>query len=305
MKPQNHVLVVGAPQTGKASLVARLSPDGFVWPLSTKYYTADVYLTVRRGPPGESEADGPLPELQGVVAVFDPSKPSSFSHAQAWLTWMEQGPGIPEIAICLANTRTDGHDLTMHREWCVERGVELVTGAVVEAGSAATPAAAQPQEEKEGVARVIEAFECHMWPSLTRLGSDKKENSARPKPEDPFTNVGYEPMLDDDELADVAVAAEPPAGEGEAGKEGVDLRGIEEEGLVKMMEAALKGIQGIGDGEEDEAEKNDAEFARIMDQVLFLRQKSQSLSDEKRRELAAQVALSMAAMLGEEGLGDD
>lgn len=201
------ILVVGAQQVGKYSLVSRLlcpitaadkdSDKQQLWHLDTKYYTTDV--SIHRLHPSQNALETAA-SCQGLVLVFTAETEASFSVVSQWA---EQLPStVGEIRLCVANkvdaialqgNDAPGQQAMLQRSswldavsvWCAENQFEYI-----EASSTNTQLDKDLvwEEQQQGVHRIRQALEANYWPNLSM--KQPQLNHAELKPQS-----GQEPCL--------------------------------------------------------------------------------------------------------------
>lgn len=344
--------------TADVHLVVASSNDGAGAETGTEAVSPEVVGTEA------SEPSSLLAACQGLVVMVDLTRTSeSLAHAERVYGGLKAAGGQAEVLLCVG-TKGDlamgaapsaGSETKFVSEeaflWSLDRGFEYVevnlaqAAAEAPAGSAPAPggllsAANDEGEEKEGLERIAEAFQCHMWPSMTRKARAHGGASAAPHggtggggalagpgavtgargsaPAVPPSTLDddpadyYKPMHDpDDEVTgdgngDDAGTAPPrgassPAGASTAAAAAAasGASGPSIASLRSMMEATLANLDNIGDGDDDESM-----LTRLMEQIQSVRARASQLPDEERRALAAQVAMSMAGLLGDDDDGD-
>lgn len=153
------------------------SSSSFPWRLDTKYYTADVEFDVRH----VDHCDHVQLEegaYEAVLLTFDAAERSSFESLQRW--WEGAGGAAADLGVRLAVGTGAGPArqawLQEVEEWCAGQLVEYVEtgqadGELAEApgGAAAAPgidSSRRQGEEAQGVRRIVEALQAHMWPGM-------------------------------------------------------------------------------------------------------------------------------------------
>mmetsp|Transcript_6411 Transcript_6411/g.15429 ORF Transcript_6411/g.15429 Transcript_6411/m.15429 type:complete len:214 (+) Transcript_6411:612-1253(+) len=194
----------------------------------------------------------------------------------------EQDPAVRLCVInkceqCLASSpRPAWHEEV--REWCVDNSFECVQVSCLDSEADR----ALGDDMGEGVARVVEALEAHIWPGMRRKGrlsSDSAPASSRAS-------------------GDGGCDAEPTRGAGEGtgprqerGAEPALRPTLEEE---EEEEPAARLVDTGGDSESD---GELGELGKLMFSLAEHRQRLAGLSDEERRARAADLALQMLKVM--------
>eukprot|EP00983_Pelagomonas_calceolata_P045066 1139539-Pelagomonas_calceolata.AAC.2 len=197
------ISVLGAAGAGKRSLVSSLTgrtsavgDDGHApWSIHTKYYSADVAFRVQACGPSPS---APAFEGEAIVLVFDASSQSSFSAIQSWVSSNSESTeeaGVRLVvathadryATCCASTTPCSRDAQPHpqatssqetatcstlsrpqwlrdaMDWCAGECFEYVECCNTDA---ALDQQLRLEGDMQGIARITEALQAHMWPGL-------------------------------------------------------------------------------------------------------------------------------------------
>lgn len=200
--PPGEILIVGQTDVGKRALMGRLlhsktSEGGGPlkqpqqWNLDTKYYTAQVVVDCQTL---TDEAASAAAICGGLVLVFAADQQSSFNAVK---DWVEQLPSdVADVRLCIANKIDKLLKHSCHCEqpavqrtplldqavqWCADNLFEYVEVSSTE------PEVDQYlvcEEQQQGVKRVKEALEAHMWPGLTM----KSKQMQQGKPALPATH---------------------------------------------------------------------------------------------------------------------
>ncbi|KAL6752317.1 hypothetical protein V8C86DRAFT_2758249 [Haematococcus lacustris] len=331
------IWIVGVASSGRHSLASQLFPtksnqcdsDGQIAELGTrvtidnKYYTATVVLRVTAS---DCELHGRIAPDDAIILVVSATHPDSLPPATSW----GERHSSSDAGVCLMvashadklltnSQRTSCSSVEAQRPshldaamlWCSEHGYEYVECCLTDA---AVDAQLQLDGEPQGVARVREALQAHMWPGLTRKppGLQQPVMQARPAGQGVAAARGLQPaqaegaaesagggMGHSQEPSSVAgQVAGPPCAPAPAGP------GSGPQGPGQGQEqAAAATQQGHGDGSCGLPEDEDA-FEQLFKDLAGAKASLSQLSDKERREQAAELALRMAALLGE-GSGED
>ena len=180
----NRVLVFGPPKSGKKSLVQTLCCDNVMipetssllvanLPIETKYYAATLQICIIAADGKELEvSDNLMRQAQAVLLVFDIAQECQglayFRMLHEKITAFD-----PAIKLVIANSLqpNPSSSLVETQEWCLNNGFEFIEYPGVEKVDADSSqrrlSHSLLSEEKTGLARLIEALSCHMWPVST------------------------------------------------------------------------------------------------------------------------------------------
>jgi len=196
MEPEEQpgsVLVVGAEGVGKATLIRQLCGEASsssvreaaanagpaagaesaaaLLRLDTKYYTADA-LVYKTTPSAAGDSDE-QPEHEAVVLAIDATGPAASLFAvQRWAAAHDTAAAsVCLLVVNKCDVRDGGSSssssssaaVSAAAEWCLENGFEYIECA---AGAPAVDAGLSLEGERQGVRRVREALEAHLWPGL-------------------------------------------------------------------------------------------------------------------------------------------
>ena len=180
-----QVLIVGAQQVGKYSLVSRLlhpaqalkkqSESRQSWQLDTKYYTTAV--TVKRFHPSQHATEEALVS-QGLLLVFDASSEASFHTVSQWAEQLPSSTG--DIRLCIANrvdqlprqqiiTAETGPNsqrdswLQNAQLWSADNQFEYIEASSTDCK---LDESLVWEEQQQGICRIKQALEANYWPDL-------------------------------------------------------------------------------------------------------------------------------------------
>lgn len=179
--PAGEVLIVGEAGVGKQSLVNRLLNSKAAdrktplkqqqqWDLDTKYYTAQVLVECQL--PTEQAAPAAA-TCGGLVLVFAADQKSSFHAVRDWVEHLPSD--VADVRLCIANkidklVRPDCPQQVQRStllaeavQWCADSLFEYIE---VSSSDAEVDQQLVWEEQQQGVSRVKEALEAHMWPGL-------------------------------------------------------------------------------------------------------------------------------------------
>lgn len=234
----------------------------------TKYYTADVAIQCV----GWEAADALVAsrEVQAVVAVVHAGEAQAVV-AQEWWQNMQQ----VESKACLVWGELEASASVKIRNQLLEYGVELVD-----------------QQSKN---RLKEILEVTMWSSMNLKGGGADQNqqpNARKDVVDSTCGLGLvkgdgSPLKETGEDSTVNQACHPDESTIDTMLHCQDKK--EEQALKELM---------VQDELEDGVEINDFDFDAMITKMTRIRENCDNLSEDDRKEAAAQLALQFAAMLG-------
>lgn len=300
----NNNLDLGSPPSSSSTSL---------WTLDTRYYTAT--LSLERSRIAGDDAGAPLEEgsTEAVILVFDPARGETFTAATEWWSALlasnpgtegEESDGLqqqqgqqPAVKLCVAHGANDEGDDEENgsggngcwraeaEAWCVDNAFELI-----EVSSSAPPPSSSSDDDGStgGIARLRDALSAHAWPGLVLKSPEEVEAARR---------------------AAVAEAEEKRKRQRQK-KEG---GGANEEGeseyggaYVPPPPPPLAALHDEGDDDFDllvaPPSPRGAAGAEGLEQLLrslaAARAAAATLSDEERRERAAEMALRLAEALG-------
>uniref|UniRef100_K3X3M6 Uncharacterized protein n=1 Tax=Globisporangium ultimum (strain ATCC 200006 / CBS 805.95 / DAOM BR144) TaxID=431595 RepID=K3X3M6_GLOUD len=343
MAEASRMLVVGADPERSRDVVQRLyalcssgSVDQVkaaptVQPLtfSTKYYTANVDVHVHQVLENEPVTPLAHEEYEAVVCVIDVTREESFLHVARFLAQM----GSETIDVCLlvghnsAAEKTSAvlQHLERMQEWCLDNEfefVELVEDAKssnnqMESGSSGF-------DEKQGMDRVLEALHCNLWRSMVMQSAEAggaSDDSGLRELSQVSATLSTSNQEEEQRDPKVSPAVAPgttsaPEDTAEQEEKGGDqlhtlLRALE------ITEAADKVDLGSAAGAsssqsnnfvngDDDDDIDMAEFSALISEVRRVRDNGQTMTDEQRRQRAAEVAMKLWNFLGaDDESGDD
>lgn len=201
--PPGEILIVGQADVGKRALMGRLlhietSESGGPlkqpqqWNLDTKYYTAQVLVDCQMP---TDEAASAAATCGGLVLVFAADQQSSFNAVRDWVGQLPSD--VADVRLCIANKVDKLLKHSCHCEqpavqrtplldeavqWCADNLFEYIEVSSTE------PEVDQYlvcEEQQQGVKRVKEALEAHMWPGLMMKSKQMQRGKpALPAPHD-------------------------------------------------------------------------------------------------------------------------
>jgi hypothetical protein len=276
--------------------------------LRTKYYSAEVEAhahAVRDNAP-VAELAHDLHEYEAVLCVVNPSDRESFVHVRGLLERLAETEQF-DVCLLVGDTRPDAVSVSKKLQpidrahlgdWCQDNTFEFVS--LDEDGNQ------EGDEETRGIDRVLEALQCNMWKSMVRgpppsvkvvLPSAAKAESARDIEE---ITAASGNQTEDDAVEDNSDARLQTL-----------LRALEiteKEGESATSAPSVDNERAesrIATGREEEDDDVDmAQFSALIDQVRRVREQGQALTDEERRQQAAEVAMRLWNFLDVDDEGD-
>ncbi|CEP10104.1 hypothetical protein [Parasitella parasitica] len=238
--------------------------------IDTKYYTAkvDFWLDeIDRATEKETikaycEKDTEISKvIDAFVFIFDKNEPSSFDTAKEWLPFLDQaGPGI---RLCIGTSSKE--PLTMEvdaeiNDWCLSNSFDYVD----------MDEKTDIPMDKVRMELALEIIQTNFWDGMV-----KKKVSGTIEEEDLLNEIRELKLAHDKDILSLSEDDEE------------DIRDMPtQDEINKMRHELFADIDG-----EDGLDK-------AFEAIQAMREHGKSLSDEERRKMAAQVALSFAAQLG-------
>ncbi|EPS72172.1 hypothetical protein M569_02586, partial [Genlisea aurea] len=200
---------------------------------------------------------------------------------------------------------------TLCLEWCLENSIEFVEAC---GSNSEFDRCLSVNGDSQGVDRIYGALSAHMWPGMVLKSGDRIHAPSLPEYEDSSEEENdyapeYKVLLspgssaesfnDDDDEDDVrwmtGAATSYVSTSDQAGKS-------EKDGSITANEASTsKPPVSHGGGDEDVEEAYDFEdLEMLMGEIGSMRNGLRLMPDFQRREMAAKLAMKMAAMFGSE-----
>jgi len=285
-------LAVALSSAGAASNVDPGKEDVF-GSVETKYYTARLRFRVV-DVETDSKVSGGSPQQRfadadGVVLLWDVQQPSTFKAITEYYSSATAGTSDGDrdaVRLCVAVLPSEGASSTVDEtilgaaEWCADNGFEHVCCQLTEAALAAARArwlqvdsrgaALLGEDDEDTATRIVEALECHSWPSLT------------PRTAPPSGGSG---------------AATTSASQQESVSSSNTSAATQEVALSRKAAANQVLVQ-----EDKDAELSVDMMERFTDQIKQVRQMEDT---HARQERAMEVAMQMAKTWGLEDDDDD
>ncbi|KAG7390289.1 hypothetical protein PHYPSEUDO_008427 [Phytophthora pseudosyringae] len=313
----SRLLVLGPDLDSKLAVISKLrelcgdsdadaaKSDVPLLSLQTKYYRATVELHVHQvldnAPEPALQHD--LHEYEAVVCVVDASQRESFLHVHRFAQRIVET--LPyDVCLLVAGTSSATNESVQKMEgWCQDNGFEFVD---LDADADA-PSDDTVIDEKQGIERVLEALHCNMWRSMD-MNPPKAESATSSELEaatPEVTAVETKKKAGETEEKTVNQAQENEKN-GDEEEQDAAANDSRLQALLQALEIAGDATEGAGaGGEGDEDDNVDmTQFSALISEVRDVRDQGQSLTDEQRRERAAEVAMKLWTFLGADGDAD-
>ncbi|KAG1698685.1 hypothetical protein DVH05_014642 [Phytophthora capsici] len=278
----SRLLVLGPDDANKLAVISKLSElcgdsttaaatsDVTVLNLQTKYYRAPVEVHVHQviDNAPEPALKHELHDYEALLCVVDATQRESFLHVHRFAKRIVDT--LPyDVCLLVAGTSSNPSENVKKMEsWCQENGFEFV-----DLDAQGPSGEDSVIDEKQGIERVLEALHCNMWRSM---------EMNPPKVETPEET---EPETKEDKVDSV-----------ETEEQNTPTDDSKLQALLQALEIA--GDATVG-GEADKDDDLDmAQFSALISEVRDVRDQGESLTDEQRRERAAEVAMKLWNFLG-------
>ena len=297
----------------------------FRWRIVNRYYKASLCLAaLESGASAGGEAGGAaagavweLAETsQALVLLYDGGDAAGWEQLVArWGEALASGAVAPEILVIVSVT-TGGAAArgevaaaaaaSVALEWCLDHGAEFLQCDVKadaeearELAAAARGERAMPPTsgEAEGLARLVEALQCRVWPPAT----DEEEAS-------PHQRAASEHRDIEREMAQELLAGAGGGGgmgTGAAAEAAAAAAAEEDPARVAAAEEYLAGLardeqEGAAPPPADPEEEEHEVMEQLLERMVALRDRGGALPPEERRRAAEKAALELSKMLGED-----
>ncbi|EFA84588.1 hypothetical protein PPL_01578 [Heterostelium album PN500] len=294
-----------------------------VYHIDTKYYSCDVNLKTIEISDG-SLSNSVKEPCHLIVLLFDQSNEKSFKAIQSIVTKIvEQSDGNESIILMeVSNATEDSSSIKVDNntieEWCIENAIELLfLNQIKHRAYESQKDNDEDQRIKYGIDRFKEILETTMWDQMEYKTSNRPTGSLNDDDEDEENqDEDEEDQLEKDiktinNLASTVAATHISKDEQE---------------YSKFLNESLKSIEHFfGKGiavpptttsttdavEEEDMKKLNDEFDQValfestLLQLKNVREQMKNLPDDKRRDMAAQVAMMFASKLGGEDGDED
>ncbi|CEG36229.1 Uncharacterized conserved protein [Plasmopara halstedii] len=287
----SRLLVLGPDQDSNVAVTSKLQvlstasstyslQDIPVLNIRTKYYRAPVQLhlhLVRDNTP-EPVLQHELHDYEAVMCVVDANNHDSFLNLDRFAQRLVD---IVPYEVCLLVTSTSTgptstENIKQMVKWCEDTGFEFIDLNPVKVSNEDNVI-----NEKQGIERVLEALQCNMWRSM-EMNSAKEKNSTLPALDEVSASTA-EKRLDSSKSSEQVDAAD--------------------DGQCHALLQALKLDGKVSSYENDDVDM--AQFSAMIAEVRNVRDECKSLSDEKRRERATEVAMKLWSYLGTDDENSD
>jgi len=180
------ILVVSNEGTDSKAFCQQLTGhhSAFKWHISTKYYDVDVTLDTATD--SQLSQNNTCREYEAVLIITQSTAIESFDEFQKWFSnWRRLKGTLCPISLIIIDMPTDseineGSDQEIH-EWAAENNFEVITICTSDLRQDKNL-----EEFGQGMQRVREALEAHVWPGCTL----KKQQQSVQEPGhsfDPFS----------------------------------------------------------------------------------------------------------------------
>ncbi|KAG6613042.1 uncharacterized protein IUM83_11873 [Phytophthora cinnamomi] len=310
----SRLLVLGPDQDSRRAVISKLrelsgdaeSLDAAVLSLRTKYYRASVELhehQVRDNAP-EPALQHALHDYEALLCVADAQ---SFLHVQRFAKRVVDTLPYDVCLLAATTSAAPRESVQKMQGWCQDNGFEFVDlDAEQQAGDGGDD---DVIDEKHGIERVLEALHCNMWRSMEM--NPPKVNEAKPtEVKDAAPEVEAVETKEEraEQQSDNQVEHKDNSATGDiAGGGGGDAEGQDAATDDSRLQALLQALEIAGGpdagsadagGGDDDDDIDMAEFSALISEVRNVRDQGQSLTDEQRRERAAEVAMKLWSFLG-------
>jgi hypothetical protein len=192
------ILAVGERPSETEALVNAIRTDQLgctsasdsVWTINNKYYTAQVAISIFTATGGNSSISFPSHiHHQAVVAVFNAAVDTLGTMQRLWSTVEDYGHEFEiklAVVLCIAGCARPQW-LEQADAWFAEHCTELVVVEEFERAEAPCLAPAAEGGTVEGLERVVEALQAHVWPGMQRKCADKECSFGGASEHEPFT----------------------------------------------------------------------------------------------------------------------
>ncbi|XP_076753629.1 alpha- and gamma-adaptin-binding protein p34 isoform X1 [Xylocopa sonorina] len=164
-------LLIISTEKGKASEIAsniggeKLSnQDHFeyhLWNIQNKYYKTQILICVTEIP----TPDIPIDNVEALIVYHDPQAENAEQNLKEW-SCLITSLAEAEVLLFSCNFITDGGVKDKVIKWCLQNRFELIelNRPDIDASEA------DPENNKYGIERIIEALHAHMWPNMILKG---------------------------------------------------------------------------------------------------------------------------------------
>ncbi|KAL3658527.1 hypothetical protein V7S43_016411 [Phytophthora oleae] len=278
----SRLLVLGPDQDSKLAVISKLSElcddsntaaatsDVAVLNLQTKYYRASVEVHVHQviDNTPEPALKHELHDYEALLCVVDATQRESFLHVHRFAKRIVDTLPYDVCLLAAGTSSATKKNVKEMEGWCQDNGFEFL-----DLDAQNLPGDDSVIDEKQGIERVLEALHCNMWRSM-EMNPPKVEVPEETEPEKKEEKVESAEAEEQDTPTD-------------------DSR---LQALLQALEIAEDATVG------DEANKDDdldmAQFSALISEVRNVRDQGESLTDEQRRERAAEVAMKLWNFLG-------
>jgi len=245
----------------------------------------------------ESLAQEGISSVEGLVFVSN-LKQNKIEGVEQYLKYHKEivEKFNPELLMCFVNKEKTDNEEELYQQFEFgenEIFVEIISDdlELVQPKQPVTEEAGKAAKfvEKVGVDRVAENLECHMWPNMVKKDKKKAE-------EKPYSAASKVPLIE---------KKEEEAPKVEENKEKEVNKEDEKTKETKEATEAKKKIVEDGFEDDDEDEEGGIDLAQLMETVRQFKAGSKNLSDEERRQQAADLLMKLVSNCKELQCDDD
>ncbi|KAG2214102.1 hypothetical protein INT46_011904 [Mucor plumbeus] len=238
--------------------------------IDTKYYTAkvDFWLdeidkaTEKETIKAYCEKDTEISKvIDAFVFIFDKKEPSTFDTVKEWLPFLDQAE--PGIRLCIGTSSNKALDMESDAEindWCLSNSFDYVD----------MDEKTDIPMDKVGMELALEIIQTNFWDGMT-----KKNVNGIAEDEDLLNEIRELKLAQDKDILKLG------------DDDDNELEDMPSQSEINKMRNDLFGDIDGEDG-----------LDKAFEAIQSMREHGKNLSDEERRKMAAQVALSFAAQLG-------
>ena len=305
--------------TLRDAIISHYQPDDVpslstnLLPISNKYFTANVLLL------GFNYTSAIKKDAieDGIILLFDGTNSTSFdalsTHHNSALNSNKCGD-LLRLCISITHGPSPLSDGTKQSEteysrrvlWCLDHGYEYIEVDISDEGMKR----GHNDRDKEGFARVVEAIGCCMWSShvmkprnnkIVSIEEEEGNNSTALANDDDVSNDNRDASTQSSALPDHIVSTL------------TDDEEREKDAMASLMKDGENNDSRPSETPEQQPRKDQKEeiafhqLESVLSEAKSIREssKSNSMSDDERRERAGETAMKLMGLLDSMGLGDD
>jgi len=328
-----RIYVFGDNNTGKKTLAKGITKtsldsnfeDVTKFLISTKYYTAETEVHLINMSKITDDDLKSLVAPEAIIFLYANQNNRSFYTLQK-KTELIFEDWDPEIRLLVENELEDNMYVSkppqkMIEDFSEKWNFEVVKTDVRKFFRKKNPYSRRIGQDAEGILRVIEALECHMWPNMERVKVTKKAQETKRQEETKKTE-SYRQALDASKKEEETKTVEKLDDKAEI-KGQVSNKDQESESKSEKTEETAEGTVKIDSESQDTkeviAEKNPFlaegidftqmtsgdqdeidQIGDMMKQIKAARELSSTSSDMERRDRAADIIMQLAGIMGDD-----